>query len=88
MTPASRPPIVPVAPPDRVAEEMGDAPIPLSLERERAEKRNAPKEAKDEYQTEEEKKAQRLSHPTLNSLEVEDALMSRLEGRKDDARGH
>ena len=71
-TSRARPPVVPVAPPpDPVAEEMDDQPIPLNLERERAEKRRASKEVEDEYQTEEEKKAQRV-----NSLQMEDALMS------------
>ena len=33
----------------------------------------------DEYQTEEEKKSQRIGNSPLDSVEVEDALMSRLE---------
>ena len=70
-------PIVPVAPPD--AGEMDDAPIPLNLKREGSEKRRASKEARDEYRAGEEKKGPRLTHPDLDSLEVEDALMSRLE---------
>ena len=46
-------PIVGAAP---EATEMDDTPIPLNLERGRAEKRRAPKEVKDEFQTGDEKK--------------------------------
>ena len=61
------------------AEQMEDAPIPLNLKRERLGKRRASEEAKDEYQTGDEKKGPRLSHPDMDSIEVEDVLMNRLE---------
>ena len=78
MTMAS--PIVPAALPD--AAVMDDAPIPLNLERVRPEKRRASKEATDEFQIGEEKKAPRLTHPDMDSVEVEDALMRRLERKE------
>ena len=52
---------------------------PMSLERGRAEKRRASKEVTDEFQTEEEKKRQRIGDGPLDYLEMEDALMSKLE---------
>ena len=61
------------------ATEMDDAPIPLNLERERAEKRRASKEVRDEFQTGEEKKGPRLTHPDMGSVDVDDGLMNRLE---------
>ena len=64
---------------DPVTVQMNDDPIPVSLERGRAEKRRASKEVVDEFQTEEEKKQQRIGNGPLDYLEVEDILMSRLE---------
>ena len=61
------------------ATEMDDARILLNLERERAENRRASKEVEDEFQTGDEKKGPRLTHPNIDSVEVEDVLMNRLE---------
>ena len=69
-------PIVVAAP---EATEMDDAPILLNLERERVEERRASKEVKDEFQTGDEKKGPRLTHPNMDSVEAEDVLMNRLE---------
>ena len=64
------------------AAQMDDAPIPLDSERKKAGKRRALEEVKDEYQTGNEKKGPRLSHPTMATVEVGDFWMSRLEAEE------
>ena len=49
---------------------MDDAPIPLDLERKRAGKSRAPTDVEDLI---------RATHPNIDSVEVEDVLMNRLE---------
>ena len=60
------------------ADQMEDVP-PLSLERSNAVKRMAQGESKDAYQTDELKKGPRLSHPTIDAIQVSHMIMNVLE---------
>ena len=60
------------------ADQVGDVP-PLSLERSKSVKRMAQDEQEDEYQKEELKKGPRLSHPSIDAIQISHMIMNVLE---------